>query len=1553
MKKRLIALFLCVALLSGLFTTLVYADPDGAIRIYSDGQPVDSVAVPVNGSATVEAVLPGGVNQGIGQWEIYVSSIGTWVAVHGATGTTLRLSAALLANAMDENYSAQVRYSFTDLGSATVKAYLSYEGEYATLEARDVDETVTPIVTDTGHVEVHYCVEPATDDAADETDTDATEADSADNTDSTEAAGEAADVQPAAPAAGDTTAPTDSTTAAVPAATETAEPAAETPAVTEPETDAPEATMLSSWFSGRLILLADDSDESDAGDAAVPAAETTPDVKQKYTIVVNYNLNTGEQVASPYTAELAEGSSFSATVTFPTVMGYLPYVNGEQMDSIDLNYPSVSENVTINVVYEPTYVNYTVIRYQQNVENDLYTPVETNTYQGLTGSEPEFEEKEYDGFYGLLYERPLIAADGSTVIEIYYDRCYYLMNFDMDGGYGTEPVYARYGASIGTVTAPTKAGYTFQGWSLTKPTGNVGEEITIGTLPTTMPAYSVTYYAVWKGNDKVAMTIVVWGENADDDDYTYVSSSIIMVDPNTGFSYDQTGTVVCGIEEHTHSDACLACGKSEHTHSAVGGSCYTLTCTIESHTHSTSCYDGVGDRHNLHPSAPDNPTNGQVYHSDGFFGAGYTIIYINGTWYNYTGSTASGSIAPTTCGKNESTHTHTDSCYKLTCTAEEHTHSASCYSCGKEEHTHIAACSFELPKMDSNLWVLNTEKSESTDSAAYDGSTVINVYYDRTEKTLTFKYDYSSRNSYQKTSTITAKWGENIATEYNAIVEAAGSSFWSADSNYSSPYTNYFGVMPQESKTYYYQSDNGRSGTMYYYGEDLNGDYVEMFHVDNVGGYTVTVEDHYEFLGFTYDRGTSNGSSCSNAKFYYTRNSYGLEFNNGESVIKTESVKYEAPLGQYDFTPTEVPSKYEPGSVEFAGWYLNPECTGEEYILSQHTMPAGAQDGDNALVLYAKWVPVTHTVKFYLTEKSESVYKPEKADTEASFTVSHGDNIAEEYVTNHLEIKAMNEAKPNGDYQFVMWYYYENGNKKPFDPTTQIRKDLTLYGEWSSNTLKQYTVQYVLQSDPSVKVADDLTGSGLAGTTKTFDAKGGTELYAGYQEGYFPTVQSQSLLLDINADSLVVTFEYVPMPAVPYTVRYVDKDTGASLAEDKVVSDNRKAVVTETFKSISGYMPDAYQKRLVVTADGENVLYFYYTKDETHAYYKITHYTQNTDGATWMEYASSQAVGDIGTRYTASPMTIPGFTYSEIKYVVSGTEVTDVTAEGAKLTADGLEINLYYVRNDYPYKVRYLEQGSGKVLHEEKSGTGKYGQMVSESAIDIDGYDKVDPTSVALSIRIDDGEGAPNINLITFYYTEKEVPITYVAVGPAGATGFGSVSPTAETVKIKTGTAQGSVPTAGEGFKFVGWYKDANCTEPVDASWVTDNRITPQKNDDGKNVQATYYAKFEYDVADLTITKSGADLDLDPDQTFIFTVTGPDGYSTTVAVKGNSSVTIKGLKIGTYTVHEDSGWSWRYSCGDQTITLQPAVTNNVTMVNSRGNDKWLDGNSYSENVFNR
>ena len=167
--------------------------------------------------------------------------------------------------------------------------------------------------------------------------------------------------------------------------------------------------------------------------------------------------------------------------------------------------------------------------------------------------------------------------------------------------------------------------------------------------------------------------------------------------------------------------------------------------------------------------------------------------------------------------------------------------------------------------------------------------------------------------------------------------------------------------------------------------------------------------------------------------------------------------------------------------------------------------------------------------------------------------------------------------------------------------------------------------------------------------------------------------------------------------------------------------------------------------------------------------------------------------------------------------------------------------------------------------------------------------------------------------------------------------------------------AIGSVPTAAEGFRFVGWYRDEGCTWPVEASWVSDNRLIPEKTKNYGTVDApvmgyetaTYYARFESDTADLIITKQN----MDEGQSSIFDVTGPDGYSKRIVINGSSPVTIKGLKSGTYTVTEVTAWQHTAGSNSQSVTLQSSKSSTVCFTDNRSSHQWLSGNAHNRITF--
>lgn len=1153
------------------------------------------------------------------------------------------------------------------------------------------------------------------------------------------------------------------------------------------------------------------------------AATAANDAYGTYTIIIKYQFADGRQAANPWSATVADGTTYTQDVTSPTVVGYTPDPPVVHVDS--------SAPTTYTVTYKPAEVEFTVKHYQQNVDDDNYTLADTETKKGYTESPvgANLATTAYEGFYSLLYDTTTkIAADGSTVVEIYYDRYYYLMNFDLDGGYGVEPIYARYGAPI-SVGTPTKPGYSFNDWN--------------PKLPATMPAENTTHKATWNAGT-TSYTVVYWYENANDDGYSYVADQKITdVAPGTSVSSD------------TYKDANFNNKDAKHfTYNANKAETVTVA------------------------------------------GDGSTILNVYFTRNTYTLTFKDGQKT-LTCTKTE--HKHSDSCCKYGGTGLDHWyHRDSCCKLGLSEHTHSNGC---------------YKTSDLTITAKYQADIHKNFPIKDGDETIWWKVPngtetYGELDQQTYLGSIDTMPGENITFKKYDTESGA--------------------------KIYYYvETLNGTSGDTTYNGKNYTQ--YKVIDLDYSGNTSLTYKEKFHpITGFT--QGDSkptlpkDGSvpMHRNNYLYYTRSSYNLKFYNYNAYVdgKGGSVQYEAPLSGYEFTPA-YPAKLEEGAYAFAGWYTTAGCyPGSEVKWGEATMPA------SDVTLYAKWAPVTHTVKTYLTENDLNSSAP----AQETWTVSHGKTVEDP------------PANPtNGKYTFVGWFYKDNdGTEHAFDFSMPVTKDLNLYAKWSVNTLVSYTIKYAVRNEDGTLtyIADDTKGSALALTTKTFEAKTGDQLNKGYQSGYFPTTSSHSITMDIDDSAKnEYTFVYVPKAKVEYTVKYLEKGTETQLAEPKTVT-THDAVVTETFKQISGYAPDAYQKRLVLAAENNEII-FWYVKDDTHAPVQIIHWTQNIAGDGYTEYQSSTNLnGEIGQTYSEASLTIAGFTYNaNPKHPVDG---YPAKASG-ELTASGLVLNLYYDRIAYPYEFRFLEQGTDKQLAAPAKGTARYQAQVTQKAETIPGYTLVSAENQAINIAIEDPADEANKNVKTFYYQEQTVDIKYVAVG------FGTLDNVQDSnVKVLSGTVQGSTPTANEGYKFVGWFEDEACTQAVNKAWVNTgtNKLTPQKSvpygDQKGYGAATYYAKFERDVFDLTIEKKAAsDSNIDPNQTFVFRVQG-EGVDMQVVITGANKQVIKNLPVGDYTITEDTSWSWKYTpVGGATQELKSDSiqdgTATVTFKNENKGTNWL------------
>ncbi len=1052
-----------------------------------------------------------------------------------------------------------------------------------------------------------------------------------------------------------------------------------------------------------------------------------------YNVVVNYIFSDNTVAAEPSVYTVEAGEALEEHISLPQITGYDPYVEDgeESQTTLDLVYDEINENIIINVVYKPAQVTYTVRHYLQNAENDEYTLDLVETKTGFTEDVPTDLALSYDGFYALPVEEAALAADGSTILEVYYDRNYYLMNFKLGGGSGQDPIYGKYGKAV-TVKEPTRSGYSFAGWDVTP--------------PSTIPLGNSTYTAQWTA-ESTQYKVVYWLKDPGTDHYSYLGSDI---------QYADTGMLV---------------SASDNIPDSIAGE--NAGVIIYNAERSDADVEVNGDGDTIVNVYYDRETYDIKFYEYDSSASGYTYVY-----------TSSG------------------------------TNGTSMYGLVNGEYVALTRV-----RSGRNYYYYYTNSAGT--QTRYTGTR-----YTRSSVAGQWVENRDLR--------ITAEYGQDVSSLWPSEVDSSYNTMWGTTYNgrtAGSPYVSGVSAMPIGGATYYSTGTPTGTYTMnvIYMIESVDepGTYIEhhtdTFKSNSTKWYT-TEEDHYGIDGFTYTNNLPDGSGFTyvgnytyQAVFYYDRNEYSITYISVDETLTSDAdgndltaaaytnIPYETELSGYDIEPP-YPSVYPIGAYEFAGWYDNADLVGDPFDFD-------SEMGIGNITLFAKWTPVTHTVTVY-----QDLTAMENGDEPlAAETAAHGD------------IAATPDTPESENYSFVGWFYTnEYGEEVPFlFSDTPITRDISVYAKWTSDVLVPYTVHFV-DEETGEEVAPSLTGYGLAGSTKTFSAASDT-LYDDYASGYFPYTPSHSILLDIKAQSDPAlneyTFYYVHKDSVPYTVRYVDARTGEELYPEKYVSENKNAKVTEKFIPIDGYVPDRYQKSLIVSAADEeaNVITFYYTADDLHAYYLTNYYIEDDNGG-YRLYNALETFGTIGETAEAAEIDIPGYTLNPD---------AEGTVRSAVITAEGTELNLYYDRNTYPYKIRYLETKTNAVLAEEVTGTAKFDSTITADPIEIEGYTYLESSKNSIQIVRDTDD--IEYNVITLYYEIEQAHIDYVAVGE------GTVSRGNESVAKKSGIAQGSTAQADENAVFLGWYADEACTELLSK----DLSYAPEKGEDGYE-DATYYAKFAH-----------------------------------------------------------------------------------------------------------
>lgn len=246
-------------------------------------------------------------------------------------------------------------------------------------------------------------------------------------------------------------------------------------------------------------------------------------------------------------------------------------------------------------------------------------------------------------------------------------------------------------------------------------------------------------------------------------------------------------------------------------------------------------------------------------------------------------------------------------------------------------------------------------------------------------------------------------------------------------------------------------------------------------------------------------------------------------------------------------------------------------------------------------------------------------------------------------------------------------------------------------------------------------------------------------------------------------------------------------------------------------------------------------------------YYAAFSKTARTYTVTWMpqDGQSNAYETDTGVAYNASPSydsEVPTkaaddkYTYTFAGWATTTNQTSGSTVDALPNVTENVTYYAAFSATPRTYTVTFKDGANGEVF-EDKTQQVEYGKDIPSHDNPVrPGYNFTGWTSEPANYQ--PGTGTMPANNITFtaQWTAKgDVTIHYVAKDG------GTVTPPSETLNPDTGVAKGSTATANTGYRFVGWYDNADC---MGTALSTQTAFTPIKPDSGW-VTTTYYAKFE------------------------------------------------------------------------------------------------------------
>lgn len=1107
--------------------------------------------------------------------------------------------------------------------------------------------------------------------------------------------------------------------------------------------------------------------------AAAAAPRRTPrrasrSAPEYINVTVNYlDAVTRLPIYTGFSATIKSGEPYSQKVLSPTYLGYAPYWSAEDPDTADPDTATESaqslalsvgadytgETYTVNVYYKAIAVSYAVRYYFQNIHDDMYS--ENVDYyrqdRALTGTIIANEALGLDevrarGFTKLYHYPEAVAADGSTVFECYYDRNYYQVKLDANGGYGSEHVYARYGTPF-VATTPTRHGYRFVGWDKLNENG-VGDG-KADTPPSTVPAENASYIALWESAD-TTYTVVYWLKNAAGTEYDYMGSqkrSAVAGQVVSGdASWLTADSYICGLTEdggHTHNEGCKpelfrhsVYEKADGNVTIEGDGSTTVNIYYTRKSYTLRFYyakEYVSANDTVAP--PANPSDKPVYsvvggstRPFGFYQEtgnnarpkkdGKPVNDVESLLYNVkSGDWGEVAELPTIQQPTGTAYTYTlgtypdgggynakgDRFYYLEFTVPYGTDLLHLWP--SEVFDKIPLTDAEKKGHDRNKGKNNLDNDGWGNYAYFAGwNGEYNVKYTQEKDNSTIKCLYPVLNDdLLYAEKLIGQWGDASTVNFLGFFDNGANVHWSIPRQWI--YKLYVEVLPG------HENDEGVAARTVDGVERHYMLYDTVFANDD----NTTIEHQTDppLPGFTCMRNKTGGSEPEpngtladgresyTANFYYNRNSYTLTAQNYDEIYTYDNIPYQGSLDDWMniLLLMPYPKTLEEGAYKQGDWYTSPGCfPGSEYV-SGSTMP------EHDISLYAKWEPKTYTVRLFKNQKYMETYQTTGEETLVldKKTVNHGLVLD--------EIDDPTDDWSGHGYSFNGWFYLKNGKKTAFTPAdTAVKDNLLVYADWGSHKAQPYLIHYVLKETADAEwkaLLDDASlfspEDGKAYTVTNGSGESRTYIYyAGEDGGYHRQIAADSRGY-ANQGS---TRTFYPKAGDPYNQMYSDFNTGyyPTLASHSITMGEEPNVAAPTV----------------------NVFTFYYVHAATVSYkveyrYHGTGELIESESTGTGSVAKSTSKAVVTERFAVVKDYVPDAFYKRLVLAV----VED--GKGGYVGSPDNVVTFYYTNNtgNAYYAIHYMLQNVDAATDEpQRVGPGTYSNY-TESTVYTEGISEI------------------------------------------------------------------------------------------------------------------------------------------------------------------------------------------------------------------------------------